>query len=145
MVDIRIDEFGDDRGDDRAENDPELERKDGLPPCAFFRAVDYPEEELPGSLPSGLGPAGLCGQEDHELKIERGTEIYRCSQPYSGDSSLFSELLVDQIPPGEGEGIDEARVHHERAKIGNLGRRYIAGKGEEQVEPAEDYDGLGLV
>jgi len=145
MIDVRINEFGDDHSYDGAEHDPELERKESLPPCAALCGVDDAKEELPGRLPAGLRPAGLCRQYHNELEIERGNEIDRGSHPYSGDSSLRPELLVDQITPGEGEGVDESRIHHERAKIGHLCGRDVAGKGKKEIEPAEYYDGLGLV
>jgi hypothetical protein len=52
---------------------------------------------------------------------------------------------VDQVPPGESEGIDEPRIHNKASKVGDLGCGNISRQGEEKIESAQDYSCLSSV
>ena len=143
VVDPGIDQLGQQRRQDRANDDPHLQREYRVPPRA--RGVYYAEEKCPGSLASIICPIRLRGQQNHQLKIEGSKQVEARRQPDGGDSSLLPELLMDQVPPGEGQRIYEAGIHDQAAEIGDLGGGNVSCQREEQVQPAENYGGLCLV
>ena len=49
---------------------------------------------------------------------------------------------MDQISPGECEGVDETGIHDQAAEICDLGGCDVSGQGEEQVKAAKYYGGL---
>ena len=44
---------------------------------------------------------------------------------------------MNQIPPGEGQGVDETGIHDQAAEIGDLGGGDVSCQGEEQIQAAE--------
>ena len=129
LVDLGINQLGYERRQYGGQGDPHLQR----------------EEKLPGRLASRSSPVHLGRHHYHYLKVQCSQEVYGRRQPDGGNSRPLPQLLVDQIAPGEGEGIDEAGIHDHATEIGDLGGGDIAGQGEEDIQAAEDYACLGTV
>ena len=140
MIDLGIDQLGEQSGEDGAYDDPHLQGEYRLPPRPG--GVYDAEEKCPGGLASATRPVTLGGQQNHELKIKSSEQVDAGRQPDGGDGRLLAELFMNQVSPGEGEGVDETGIHDQAAEIGDLGGGDVSGQREEQVQAAEYYGGL---
>ncbi len=129
VIDLGVNQLGYERREDGCQYNPHLQG----------------EEKLPGNLPSAICPICLRRQQYHQLKIEGREQVDGCRQPDGGDCRLLAELFVDQVTPGEGEGVDESGIHDQAAKVGDLGGGYVACQGEEEIKAGENYGCLSFV
>jgi len=143
VIDLGVDQLGQESCENGAQDDPHLQREYRLPPRS--RGVQNAEEKRPGRLASVVCPVGLSRQQHHQLKIESGHEIDEGRQPDGGDGCPAAQLLVNQIAPGEGQRVDETGIHNQASEICDLGGGDVSRQREEQIKAAEYYGGLSLV
>ena len=140
LIDLGIDQLSEQSREDGAQDDPHLQGEYRLPPGT--RGVYDAEKKCPCRLASTTRPVSLGRQQNNQLKIESSEQIDAGRQPDSGDGRLLAKLFMDQISPGESEGVDETGIHDQAAEICDLGGSDVSGQGEEQVKAAKYYGGL---